>query len=84
MPENKCQSQKLSTRKQRDDIHKSNALANSGGKRIQYIHSRDDPFRESIVSILGLIESRDLVSKDGEDSFWGTTGLKAGKERMRG
>ena len=67
-------------RKQRDGIHKSNALANSGGKRIQYIHSRDDPFGKCIVSILGLIESRDLLSKDGEDCLGGTAGLKAGKE----
>jgi hypothetical protein len=61
------------------DIHKSNALANGPGKRIQYIHSGDDPFCESIVSILGLIESRDLVSQDGEDSLGGIARLKAGK-----
>jgi hypothetical protein len=42
------------------------------------------PFRESIVLILGLIESRDLVSQDSEDSLGGIAGLKAGKERMRG
>jgi hypothetical protein len=66
------------------DIHKPNALANGGGKRIQYIDSRDHPFRESIVSILGLIESRDLVSQDGEDSLGGIARLKAGKERVRG
>jgi hypothetical protein len=66
------------------DIHKPNALANSGRKRIQYVHGRDDPFRESIVSVLGLIESRDLVSQDGEDSIGGIAGLKGGKERVRG
>ena len=44
------------------DNHKSNTLANSPGKRIQYIYSGYDPFRETIVSILGLIESRDLFS----------------------
>jgi hypothetical protein len=31
-----------------------------------------------------LIEHGALVSKDGEDSFWGMTGLKPGKERMLG
>jgi hypothetical protein len=66
------------------DIHKPNALANGGGKRIQYIHSRDDPFRESIVSILGLIERRDLISQDGEDSLGGIARLKTGKQRVRG
>jgi hypothetical protein len=66
------------------DIHKPNALANGPGKRIQYIYSRDDPFCESIVSILGLIESRDLVSQDGEDSLGGIARLKAGKERVLG
>jgi hypothetical protein len=44
----------------------------------------DDPFCEPIVSILGLIESWDLVSQDGEDSLGGFAGLKAGKERVRG
>jgi hypothetical protein len=66
------------------DIHKSNALANGPGKCIQYIYSGDDPFREPIISILGLIESRDLVSQDGEDSVGGIAGLKAGKERVLG
>ena len=65
-------------------IHKPNALANSDGKHIQNIHSRDDPFRESIVSILRLIESQDLVSQNGEDSLGRVAGLKAGKERVRG
>ncbi len=66
------------------DIHEPNALANGGGERIQYVHSRDDPFCESIVLILGLIESRDLVSQDGEDSLGGIARLKAGKERVLG
>jgi hypothetical protein len=66
------------------NIHKPYALANGGGKRIQNIHSRDDPFRESIVSILGLLESRDLVSQDSEDSLRGIARLKVGKERVRG
>ena len=65
------------------DIHNPNALANSGGKRVQYIDSRDDPFGKPIASILGLIERRDLLSKDGEDSLGGTARLKAGKERVR-
>ena len=69
---------------QHDDIHKPNAQANGGGKRIQYVYSRDDPFGKSIASILGLIKSRDLLSQDGEDSLGGTTRLKAGKERVRG
>jgi hypothetical protein len=66
------------------DIHKPNALANGPGKRIQYIYSRDDPFCKPIVSILGLIDSWDLVSQDGEDNFGGFARLKAGKERVRG
>jgi hypothetical protein len=65
------------------DIHQPNALANGPGKRIQYVHSRDDPFRESIILIVGLIESRDLVAQDGEDSLGGVAGLKVGKERVR-
>ena len=51
---------------------------------MQDIHSRSDPCREHIVALLGLIEPRGLVSKHGEDSFGGITGLKAGKERMLG
>src|SRR6267154_2185336 len=66
------------------NIHEPNALANGPGKRIQYIHGWDDPFGESIVSILGLIESRDLFSQDGDDSLGGIARLKAGKERVRG
>jgi hypothetical protein len=34
--------------------------------------------------ILGLVESRDLFSQDGEDSLGGIARLKAGKERVRG
>ena len=64
------------------DIHQPNALTNGGGKRIQYVHSWDDPFCEPIVSILGLIESRDLVSQDGKDSLGRIAGLKVGKERV--
>jgi hypothetical protein len=82
MPENKTLEQTFFTTKF-VDTHQPNALTNCGGKRIQYIHSRDDPFRETIVSIMGLIESRDLVSQDGEDSLGGSAGLKAGKERER-
>ena len=66
------------------DIHQTNALANGGGKRIQDIHSRDEPFGKFIDSILGLIESRDLVSQDGEDSLGGTARLKARKKWVRG
>ena len=68
----------------KNDIHKPITLANSRGKRIQYIYGGDDPFCKSIVSILGLIESRDLVSQDGEDSLGGIAGLKFGKERVLG
>jgi hypothetical protein len=65
------------------DIHQPNALANGPRKRIQYVHSRDDPFGETIVLILRLIESREFVSQDGEDSLGGVAGLEAGKERVR-
>ena len=51
---------------------------------MQDIHSRSDPRRETIVTILGLIEPRGLLPEHGEDSFGGITGLKAGKERMLG
>jgi hypothetical protein len=83
MPERETLGQKFFTTEY-VDIHKPNALANCGGKRIQYVHCRVDPFRESIVSVLGLIESRDSVSQDGKDSFGGVAGLKAGKERVLG
>lgn len=58
-----------------DYIHKPNALANKGGKRIQYVHSRDDPFREPNVLILISIESRDLASQNGEDGLGGIADL---------
>jgi hypothetical protein len=70
------------TRKNRD-IHQPNTLAKRGGKRIQDVHRRGDPFCESIVTILGLVKCRDLFSKDREDCLGGIAGLKAGKERMR-
>jgi hypothetical protein len=65
-------------------IHQPNALANGLGKRVQDIHGRRNPFCEAVVAILGFTECGDLLSKDGEDSLGGVTGLKAGKERMRG
>jgi hypothetical protein len=52
--------------------------------RTYLVHSRDDPFREAIVAILGLIEPGGLFSKDGEDSLGEITGLKPEKERVRG
>jgi hypothetical protein len=66
------------------DIHKPNDPAKCSGKRVQDVHGRGNPVRESIVAILGLIELGGLLSKDGEDSFRGMTGLKPGKERMLG
>jgi hypothetical protein len=83
MPEKKTLEQ-IFFRTKYVDIHKPNALANGGGKGIQNIHSRGDPFRRCIVSILGLIESRDLFSQNGEDGLGGIAGLKAGKERVGG
>ena len=65
------------------DTHQPNALANSCGKRIQYIHGRGDPFCQSVIAILGLIEIRGLVSQDSEDSLGGIARLKVGKERVR-
>jgi hypothetical protein len=65
------------------DIHQSNTLAKGGGKRMQDIHSGDDPFCESVTTILGLAECGDMVSKDGENSIGGIARLKAGEERMR-
>jgi hypothetical protein len=65
-------------------IHKPNKPAKGSGKWVQDIHGRCYPFREFIVAILGLIELGGLLSKDGEDSFGGMTGLKPGKERMLG
>jgi hypothetical protein len=60
--------QEFFTRK-RLDIHQSNTLAKRGGKRIHDVHSRGDPFCESVVTILGLTERGDLISKDGKDSL---------------
>jgi hypothetical protein len=54
------------------------------GKCIQGIHGRGNPICESAVTVLGLVEHGDLLSEDGEDSLGGVTGLKAGKEPMRG
>ena len=47
-------------------------------------YGRGDPFCESVEAILGLAERGDLLSKDSKDSLGGITGLKAGKERVRG
>jgi hypothetical protein len=66
------------------NLHLPNAEANGGGKRIQDIYSRSHPFCESVVTILGLAELGDLLSKDGKDSLCGFAGLKGGKEGMRG
>ena len=66
------------------DIHHPNTLAKRGGKRIQDIDSRGDPFCESVATILRPAEHGNLFPKDGEDSLGGITGLKAGKKRMRG
>ena len=51
---------------------------------MQDFHSWYNPFCESVVVIMGLVECGDLISEDGEDSLGGLAGLKAGKERMRG
>jgi len=40
--------------------------------------------REFIAAVLELAECGELLSKDGEDSLRGITGLKPGKERMLG
>ena len=63
-------------------IGQPNALANGSGKSIQYVYSRDDAFCERIFSILGLIESWDLVSQDGKDSLGRIAVLEVGKERV--
>jgi hypothetical protein len=65
------------------NIHQPNSLAKHVRKRMQDINGRDDPFCESIVDILRLIERGDLFSKSIEDSLGGTAGLKLEKERMR-
>jgi len=51
---------------------------------MQDIHGRGDPFRESVVAILGLAGRRDLLLKDVEDSLGGFTGLEPRKERVLG
>ena len=43
-----------------------------------------NPFRESTVTILGLIELGCLLSNDGEDSFGGIIRLKPREEQMLG
>ena len=72
---------KVSTEKH-PDIHQSNNLANGRGKRVQDIYRRHDPLCESVVTILGLVESGDLLSKNGKDSLGGIARLEGGKERM--
>ena len=66
------------------DIHQPNTLAKRGGKRIQDVHSRGDPFCECVVTILGLAERWYLFSENGEDGVGGIARLKIEKERMRG
>ena len=82
MPERQKLGQKFFTGKYLD-IHQTDTPANGGGKRIQDIYGRGDPFCETIVAILGLAERGDLLSKYCEDSLGGIAGLKGGKERMR-
>jgi hypothetical protein len=55
--------------KKRLDTHKPNTLTKGFGKRMQDIYSWCDPFCEPVVTILGLAERGDLLSKDGEDSL---------------
>jgi hypothetical protein len=83
MPKRRTFEQKIFTRKYLD-IHQTNTPANGGRKRIQDIYGRGDPFCETVVTIPGLAESGDLLSKDGEYGLGRITGLKTGKERMRG
>jgi hypothetical protein len=68
------------------DFHQSVTLAraNGSGKRVQNVYTRREPFCESIVAILGLVERGDLLSKDGENGLGGFAGLKAWDERIRG
>jgi hypothetical protein len=65
------------------DTHYPNTLANGCGKRVQYTYGRGDPFCESVVAILGLVECR-RSSKDSENGLGRVAGLKARKERVRG
>jgi hypothetical protein len=64
--------------------YQPDTTAKGSGKRIQDMYSWSDPFCETIVTILGLAECGDLLSKDGEDGFGGIAGLKTEKERMGG
>lgn len=69
--------------KKHPDTHQPNDPAEGGRKRKQDIYCRRDPLCESIViTILGLVESGDSLSKDGKDSLGGTTGLEGEKERV--
>jgi hypothetical protein len=51
---------------------------------MQNVHGRGNPFYESVITIVGSAECGDLLPEDGEDCLGGTTGLKFGKDRMRG
>jgi hypothetical protein len=66
------------------NTHYPDTLAKSCGKRIQYIHDRGDPFCQSVVTILGLIERGDLLSEDSENGLGRVARLKPRKKRMRG
>jgi hypothetical protein len=81
IPEKQILEQNFTTK---HDVHQPNTPAKGGRKRIQYIHSRRDPFCETVVTILRLAEHGYLFSKDSEDGLGGIAGLKAGKERMGG
>ena len=64
------------------DIYKPNNSTKGSGKRVQDIDGRCNPFGETIVGILGLIELGVLLSEDVENIFGGMTGLKPGKKGM--
>ena len=83
MPEKQMLEPKFLTEKHRD-TYLPNTLAEGGGKCMQDVYCRGDPFREFVVTIPGLSERGELVSKDGKDGVGGIAGLKGGKERMRG
>jgi hypothetical protein len=82
MPENKILELKFLVTEL--DTYHRNTLANGLRKRRQHIHGRCDPFCESLVAILRLVECGDLLSKDGEDSLGGIAGFKAHEKRMGG
>jgi hypothetical protein len=65
------------------DNHQPNTLANSCGKRIQYIHGWGDPFCQAVITIPGLVGFLDLLSKESENGLGRVAGLKPRKERMR-